>query len=66
MPIENVVVIVVLVGMLVAGLALLTRPRHRKPDGVIHIIRRDSAGRWVDEAMGFYDPPKKRRKPPTP
>ena len=68
MPIENVVVLAVLLALLsVAIFLLLRRPRHRKPDGVIHIIRREPDGRWADYQTAFYDnPPKKRRSPPTP
>lgn len=64
MPIENVVVVVALLVVLAAGLVLLARPRrHRKPDAVIHIIRRDAEGRLVDYPIGFYDhQPKKQRK----
>ena len=63
------IAVVALVALLAVALVALFRPqRPRKPDGVIHIMRRNPSGGWIDEPIGFYDPPKRarRRKPPTP
>ncbi len=59
MPLANLIVVVVLALVVVVLLAaILRRPSRRKPDGMIHIIDRDGGYR----AIGFYDPPEKRRR----